>query len=145
MESCWECSLEFYPWRQGSQKLRVSCRQLMRRKWRYVWLWQICRGWGYVDSHRWGGNYGGKLEHISEHRDPAPSLNRSLPKAKLITPMAWNIPLSKIENLPTWLPFNSGGTWGPSMRTETTIIIIPTRAKPEARASLWMSRYNDRG
>ena len=32
------------------------------------------------------------------------------PKAKLITPIAWNRPGAIIENLPSCLPFNSGGT-----------------------------------
>ncbi|CAG8678378.1 3924_t:CDS:2, partial [Acaulospora colombiana] len=42
-------------------------------------------------------------------------------------------------------PRSSGGTCGPSIMTDKTIINIPTRAKPDARASLEMSRYKDRG
>lgn len=50
-----------------------------------------------------------------------------------------------MENLPSGLPFNSGGTRDPSISTEATIITTPTRANAEALESLWMSRYRDNG
>ena len=42
-------------------------------------------------------------------------------------------------------PLSLGGTCGASTRTETTMIIIPMSASPEALESLWMSRYRERG
>jgi len=50
-----------------------------------------------------------------------------------------------MENFPSWVPFNSGGTCGPSIRTDITMISMPMRASPDARDSLWMSRYSDKG
>ena len=67
------------------------------------------------------------------------------PNAKLITPMDWNTPGPMIENRFDGSPFRMGVTCGPSIRTEVTMISMPMRASPEARESLWMSRYNESG
>lgn len=59
--------------------------------------------------------------------------------------MAWNIPGLMMEYLASGEPRSSGGTWAPSMMTEMTMMNMPTRAKPDARASLEMSLYKDNG
>lgn len=60
--------------------------------------------------------------------------------AKLITPIAWKTLELMTENLLLGSPFSSGGTCGPSMMTDVTIISIPIRARADARDSLWISR-----
>ena len=42
-------------------------------------------------------------------------------------------------------PLNSSGDCGARINTEETMTIIPTRARPEARDSLCMSRYRESG
>jgi hypothetical protein len=66
-------------------------------------------------------------------------------KAKLITPTAWNTPGPISENRMLESPCSSAGVRGASNRTEKTIISMPTRANPEARASLSMERCNESG
>lgn len=68
-----------------------------------------------------------------------------LPNAKLITPIAWKIPDPTIVNRCDGSPLSSGVTWGPSIRTAITMMSIPIRARPEARESLWISRYSESG
>lgn len=68
------------------------------------------------------------------------SKNMVLPKAKLMTPIAWKMPGSMTENRLEGSPLSSGDVWGLSIRTDATIVTIPMRAKPDARESLCMSR-----
>lgn len=62
-----------------------------------------------------------------------------------MTPIAWKMPELMMVNFFSGDPRSSGGTCGPSIMTDNTIINIPMRAKPDARASLEMSRYKDSG
>ena len=62
-----------------------------------------------------------------------------------MTPIAWKIPGSMMENRLDGSPLRSGDTSGPSNMTEATMMIIPQSAKLDAMDSLWMSRYSDSG
>jgi hypothetical protein len=55
------------------------------------------------------------------------------------------MPGLRIENRASWEPRISGETFDPSTMTEMTMISIPTSAKLDARESLDISRYNERG
>lgn len=65
--------------------------------------------------------------------------------AKLITPIAWKRPGPRTVKRCAGAPLSSGGTCSLSMSTDATMMIMPTSASPDARESLWMSRYSESG
>lgn len=62
-----------------------------------------------------------------------------------MTPMAWKSPEPRNVKRFAGSPLSSDVTCGLSIRTEVTMMTIPMRASPDARDSLCMSRYKDRG